>query len=176
LELVNRRPTPRSTLDGEIPVVAGLDPDAGWQMWQGAPDAWPVTVLPAMEAVQAAKEQSPRASEALDRALRLALFAESRCISLHHVILEVASETPEVDADEIERALVSGRARSRIFDDFAVSQTDQIKGSPHVFVQGGTDAHNPGVEMKMHGKHGKGGYPRITKDDPSIYETMMMEA
>src|SRR4051794_37181989 len=35
LELFNGRPTPKRTLDAEIPVVGALDPSAGWQMWQG---------------------------------------------------------------------------------------------------------------------------------------------
>jgi hypothetical protein len=35
-----------------------------------------------LEAAQAAKEQSLRASEELDRALRRALFADSRCITI----------------------------------------------------------------------------------------------
>jgi hypothetical protein len=30
LELLNSQPTPKHTLDAEIPVVGALEPDAGW--------------------------------------------------------------------------------------------------------------------------------------------------
>ena len=58
-------------------------------------------MLPAMEAVQAAKEQGLAASEALDRGLRRAFWGESRCVSLRHVILEVASETDGLDLAQL---------------------------------------------------------------------------
>src|SRR5688500_7926303 len=61
LEIFNEQPTPKKILDAEIAVAGALDPDAGWQMWQGAEAEYPVTMLPALEAVQAAKEQSLRA-------------------------------------------------------------------------------------------------------------------
>src|SRR5919199_1126426 len=92
LELFNRRPTPRRIVGAEVPVVGGLDPAAGWQVWQGDLATWPVTSLPALEAVQAAKQQGLATSERLDRGLRLAFFGQSRCISMHHVVLEVARE------------------------------------------------------------------------------------
>ena len=98
LELANERPTPWPTLQAETPVTGALEPDAGWQMWDAPPWTWPVSTLPALEAVQAAKQQSLRASEALDRALRRALFAQSRCVTMHHVILDVARHCADVDA------------------------------------------------------------------------------
>src|SRR5437588_6355376 len=85
LEVSNARPTPKRILDAEIPVVGALDPWAGWQVWQRDDFTYPVSSLLALEAVQAAKEQGLPVSEGLDLALRRALFAESRCISLRHV-------------------------------------------------------------------------------------------
>src|ERR671932_783943 len=82
---------------------------AGWQIWQAEPFTWPVTTLLALEAVQAAKEQGPQASERLDRALRVVLFGRSRCISLRHVVLEVAAETG-IDVPALREALDDGRA------------------------------------------------------------------
>src|ERR671927_139585 len=64
LEVFNRRPTPRRILAAEVPVVGGLDPEAGWQIWQEDLATWPVTTLPALEAVQAAKEQGLAAANA----------------------------------------------------------------------------------------------------------------
>src|SRR4051794_3624603 len=66
LELVNGRCTPKRILSAEVPVVGALAPEFGWQMWQAPNSEWPVTTVPALEAVQAAKEQSVDASEALD--------------------------------------------------------------------------------------------------------------
>src|SRR5688572_25690561 len=63
LEIFNEQPTPKRVLDAEISVAGGLEPDAGWQMWQGDEHEYPVTMLPALEAVQAAKEQGLLASE-----------------------------------------------------------------------------------------------------------------
>ena len=46
-----------------------------------------------------------RASEELDRALRVAFFRDSRNISMRHVIAEVASSCDEVDEDKLIDAL-----------------------------------------------------------------------
>src|SRR5690349_10089527 len=46
LELFNARPTPKRTLDAEVPVVGALDPSAGWQVWQRPDFEYPVTTLP----------------------------------------------------------------------------------------------------------------------------------
>src|SRR5204862_6927462 len=103
-------------LEAEVPVIAGAAgaDRAGFQMWQRPFHEWPVTTLPALEAVQAAKTQSLRASEALDRALRRAFFGESRCISMRHVILEVAAKCDEVDHDALADALDHGTARAAV--------------------------------------------------------------
>src|SRR5437763_14396277 len=116
LELFNSRPTPKRTLDAEVPVVGALDPSAGWQMW-GRPDfEYPVTTLPALEAVQAAKEQGLRASEELGRALRYAFFAQSRTVSLLPVILDVAKRCEGLDVDALAEALDGGRARAMVIE------------------------------------------------------------
>jgi predicted DsbA family dithiol-disulfide isomerase len=176
LELANARPTPRRILDAEIPVVGGLDPDAGWQVWQGEASTWPVTTLPALEAVEAAKAQSLQASEQLDRALRLAFFGESRCISMVPVILEVAAACPAVDIDALAAALDDGRARRAVVEQHrAAVASDEVDGSPHLFLSDGTSAHNPGIEMHWAGEHGRG-FPVVTKDDPSVYGDLLVRA
>ncbi|MGH9279908.1 MAG: DsbA family oxidoreductase [Acidimicrobiales bacterium] len=174
LEVVNRRPTPYRTLAAEVPVVGGLDPSAGWQVWQGEPWTWPVTTLLALEAVQAAKAQSMDASERLDRALRLALFAESRCISMRHVVLDVAGESG-LDAGALAGELDSGGRRKALLDDCEAAGKGPVKGSPHVFLPDGTNSHNPGIEMAWSGPHGSG-FPVVSKDDPAIYEDLVMAA
>lgn len=174
LELFNRRPTPRRIVSAEVPVVGGLDPHAGWQMWQDDLATWPVTTLPALEAVQAAKAQGLEASERLDRALRVAFFGQSRCISLRHVILDVAAGAG-LDVAALSEALDDGRARRTVLDQAAAAEESEVKGSPHLFLADGTEAHNPGVEMSWSGEHGVG-FPVVSKDDPGIYEELVHRA
>lgn len=175
LELINDQATPKPILDAEIPVVGTMEPAAGWQVWQGRPHDWPVTILPALEAVYAAKKQGLGSSADLDRALRLALFRDSRNISMHHEIMDVAKATRGVDADELEVLLVEGVFRSEIFDDLELAQGDGVQGSPHFFLPDGTDIHNPGVTMSFQGEHGSG-FPVVSKDDPSIFEDLLKRA
>jgi predicted DsbA family dithiol-disulfide isomerase len=175
LEIFNEQPTPKKILDAEISVAGALDPDAGWQMWQGAESEYPVTMLPALEAVQAAKEQSLRASEQLDRALRVALFGHSRTISMRHEILDIAKRCPDVDVIKLGEALDEGRARTAVMDQKGIAESDAVKGSPHVFMPDGTEVHNPGVELTWEGKHGEG-FPVVKSDDPSIYESLLRNA
>ena len=78
----------QEVIDSETAVLGGLAPDAGWAMWHAPDWAFPSTVLPALEAVQAAKEQSWAASEVLDLALRRAFWADSRCIAQRHGALD----------------------------------------------------------------------------------------
>jgi predicted DsbA family dithiol-disulfide isomerase len=174
LELFNERPTPRKTLDAEIPVAGALEPGAGWQVWRRPDYEYPVTTLPALEAVHAARLQSDAAGEQLDRALRIAFFGRSEVISMRHVILQVARTCDAVDAEELEAALDDGRCRSSVMGDFRTAQSSDVKGSPHVFVAG-ADAANPGIEMHWHKEHGTG-FPVVDKDDPSVYEDLLSRA
>jgi predicted DsbA family dithiol-disulfide isomerase len=47
---------------------------------------------PAFEAIKCAERQGPEFADELSWALRKAFFAESRCISMRHVLFEVAEE------------------------------------------------------------------------------------
>jgi predicted DsbA family dithiol-disulfide isomerase len=171
LELFNSRPTPMLTLNAEIAVAGGHDPEAGWKVWTEHPATYPVTTLLPLEAVHAAKEQGLGLSDRFDRALRVAFFRDSRCISLQHVILEVAGDVEGLDASLLETALKDGRARHHVFDDMEVAENSKVKGSPHVFTPDGSDFHNPGIKMHWEGK--RGGFPVIEEDDPSVYDRIL---
>lgn len=177
LELINERPTPKLVLDAEVPVAGGLDPDAGWAIWQRPPWTWPVTTLPALEAVEAAKDemQAPAASEDLAIALRRALFADSRCISLRHEILAVAASVASVDHRALADALDDGRARSRVMAQRAAAEREDVQGSPHLFLPDGTDAPNPGITLHWEGDHGRG-FPVVDADDPSVFDELVERA
>ena len=175
LELVNGKPTPKAVLDAEIPVIGALAPDAGWQVWQAPVDQYPSTSLVALEAVQAAKEtEGLAASERLDRALRTAMFGQSRCISILPVVLEVAEESG-LDVDALRAALAEGRGRTAVAEQVELASGDEVDGSPHLFLPDGTDVHNPGVTMHWEGEHGKG-FPVVDDDDPSVYDDLLKRA
>ncbi len=175
LELFNSEPTPRPRIDAEWPVARELAPRAGWQAWAASDHAWPVTMLPAMEAVQAAKAQSSAASEELDRALRRAFFAESRCISLRHVILEVAGTCDAVDVNGLADQLDTGVARRALLDDWATARGDDVRGAAHLFLHDGTEGQNPGIEIGWRAD-GEAGKYSIERDDPSEIDEFVRRA
>jgi predicted DsbA family dithiol-disulfide isomerase len=152
-------------------VVGQLDPDLGMSPWSAEPSAWPVTALPADEAVHAAKEQSPAAAEQLDMALRLAFFRDSRCISMLHEVVDVARGCDLVDADAVAAALEDGRARAAMMADYR-AHADEVQGSPHFFLADGSDVHNPCTELHWE----DAGYPVVDADDPSVYEGLVRRA
>jgi predicted DsbA family dithiol-disulfide isomerase len=176
LELFNAEPTPRWHIDVEAPVVETIAPRAGWQPWAASDSVWPVTLLPPMEAVQAAKLQSLEASEALDRGLRRALYGESRCISLRHVILEVASGTDSVDVASLAAALDDGRARRVLLDDWRTAQGDQVRGSAHLFAPDGSNEQNPGIGIGWEDDGSAYGRYWIERDDPSAIDDLVRRA
>ena len=175
LELFNSEPTPRPRISAEWEVARELAPRAGWQAWSEPDHAWPATMLPPMEAVQAAKLQSLAASEELDRGLRRAFFGESRCISLRHVILEVADACDGVDVAALATALDDGRARRALMDDWTVAQGDEVRGAAHLFLADGTNAQNPGISIGWEPGGQEGAY-RIDADDPTAIDEFVRAA
>ncbi|MBM7810345.1 DsbA family oxidoreductase [Saccharothrix algeriensis] len=174
LEDVNGVPTPKRLVESEIPAVGALEPDLGWKLWQADPATWPVTTAPASEAVHAAKEQSPRAAEELDLALRTALFRDSRCVSLRHEIVDIARKCPNVDADALGEALDDGRARGPMMRDYRANR-DAVRGCPHLFFADGHDVLNPGVGLKWVGEPDTG-FPVVEHDDPGVYADLVRRA
>lgn len=162
LELFNDRPTPRAIVDAEVEALAPLVEEAGWRPWWRDASAYPVTTLPALEAVQAAKEQGVPASERLDLALRQAFWRDARCISLRSEILD-AAEQAEVDTKALADALDHGRARYAVIEDWQAANDGAAEGSPHLWV-GTTGALNPGITHHWEGPK-PGGKPVVTNDD-----------
>ena len=172
LELVNERPTPKPTLDAEIPVVARLEPDFGFRLWTEPEWKWPGTVLLALEAVQAAKEQGLAVSERLDVALRRALFCHSRCISLRPVVLDVAATCAGLDVEALTKTLDDGVGRRAVLQQLDSATATGVKGSPHLFLPDGSDVHNPGIAMHWQGEHGHGS-PVVDRDEPGVYVELL---
>ncbi|WP_338899957.1 hypothetical protein WBG99_33540 [Streptomyces sp. TG1A-60] len=175
LEVVNRGTLPKPIIDAEIPVAAEMEPDAGWRPWAEPDWRWPVSRLLAAEAVQAAKEQGLAASEALDRALRRAFFADSACITMRHVVLDVAGSVPEVDAGALGEALDAGRARTATLAHVADFAPGGATTSPHLFTPDGGSWPNPGVDYHWAGPPGDSAVA-LKSDDPSIYRQILTRA
>ena len=178
LELINAQPTPKAHLDRELGAIAAAERELGWLPWEGDVSAWPGTVLLALEAVQAAKAEEVGglpASGELDRALRRAMYAESRPISLHTEVVAVARECTSVDADALEVALVRGVARAAVFEQMRDRERYGVQGSPHVFLPDGTDVHNPGVQLGSTGGKGRG-WIVLREDDPGVWDDLLRRA
>ena len=119
LELERRVPIPRRVVDTGIPLWASLTPDFGWTAWQGRAEEYPVTVLPALEAVRAAGARSILAGEQRDLALRRAFFVRCRCISMRHEILAIAATCPDLDVGALSDDLDRGTFQAAGSQDFA---------------------------------------------------------
>ncbi len=148
LELFNRRPTPKLVLDMEIVAIAGRRPELEWRLWTGSESSYPVTMLPPMEAVQAAKEPAVGGlvgSDELDAALRRTFYVQGRCISVHSEILDIARTCAHVDVPALGAALAQGVGRAEVYAQWSIAQGSEVQGSPHVFGPEGYEGHNPGV-------------------------------
>jgi len=172
LELLNRKPSPRTGTDSEVARMGSVEPDAGWQMWQDKDWLYPSSTLLALEAIQAVKEQGLGASEQLDLALRKAFWAESKSIANYHVILDAAESTGVVDVPELAAALDDGRARRALSEQAAISATEVVNCSPHLFLPDGTDHANPGIEVGWAGDYGVG-WPIIGAVDPHAVDDLL---
>ncbi len=172
IELLNGGPGTRHGSDSEIPALGHLEPEAGWQLWQGPDYHYPNTVLLAFEAVHAAKEQGLAQSEELDRALRHAFWANSATIQIHATILEIAATVDGLDVEGLAASLAAGSARNAVFADYEMAKTDAVSMSPHLFLPDGTNHTNPGLEVHWQGDWAKG-FPVVDKDDPLVYEDLL---
>lgn len=173
LELFNDRPTPRAIVDAEVEALAPLIEAAGWRPWWRDASEYPVTTLPALEAVQAAKEQGLAASERLDLALRQAFWRDARCVSLRSEILD-AAEQAEVDTKALADALDHGRARATVIADWQSAKDGAAEGSPHVYV-GTYGVVNPGVEHRWEGPK-PGGRPVVESNDAGVLDDLLRRA
>lgn len=167
LEWFNERPTPKQITDAELVAIAGLVEGLGWRTWSGPESTFPVTTLPALEAVQAAKH--PRAgglkgSDELDAALRTAFWIDHQCISVLPIIYQVARSCDGVDADGLRWAIESGHGRQAVLDQWSTARSDDVVCSPHVFTARGDDLVNPGARYTWTGG-AETGFPRLEAYD-----------
>ncbi|MGP9837323.1 DsbA family oxidoreductase [Arthrobacter sp. 179] len=175
LELFNAGPTPQDIVDPEIVAIASLLPELGWSCWSAPASSYPVTTLPAMAAVQAAKHPDVgglRASDQLDAALRQAFYIDHRCISIHSVILDTARTCPDLDPVQLERQLAQGAGIAAIHHDFEQARSLPIQGSPVVETADGARHHNPGATYHWTSPPPTG-FARLEHYDPQWAEDLL---
>lgn len=145
LEYVNRQPTPKPTLDSEIPILMLQQPDLPWQPWHAPLSEWPVTIWPACEAVKCAERQSAELADDLAWAIRTALFVESRCISMRYVLLELA-EHVGLDMAHFTADFDSGQARPLVLAEAREGwEQPHVAGSPTFVLPSGRQLSNLGL-------------------------------
>lgn len=170
LELVNGRPTPKEILEREIRVCRDLEPNSGWAEPRN-PWSFPVSTLPALEAVQAAKSQGSEVSVALDLRLRQEMFVSWRCISIFPVVFDIAAEVDGLDVERLRDDIVGGQARAELWRDVS-DLVPNVPGSPTFVLPDGSITHNPGIELG----DADDGAPTVEHHDPGAIAALVNRA
>lgn len=116
LEYVNKQPTPKPILDNELPLLVLEEPDIPYEPWHRPLSEWPVTMWPAFEAVKCAERQGRNLADELDWVIRRAFFADSRCISMRHVLFELAGQAG-VDMNRFSEDFDSGVSKRLVLEE-----------------------------------------------------------
>lgn len=150
LEFVNREPTPMRVLENELPLVMFNEPEIPYEPWHAPASEWPVTIWPAFEAVKCAERQGLEAAAELDWLIRRAFFAESRCISMRHVLLELAEEAG-LDRQRFQEDFDSGVAKGQVAQEANAGWHElKVPGSPTLVLPSGemlSDLGLPDVQL-----------------------------
>lgn len=137
LEVANSRGTPKNTLDQEVPYLLQIEPDIPARPWRRAEWEYPVTLLPTFEALKCAEAQGDKAALAFNWAVRRAFFAESRCVSLRHILIDIARESG-LDLAAFIGDLDSGRYKHLVMEESDHGWNAlKVKGSPTLVLPNG---------------------------------------
>lgn len=130
LEYVNKRPTPKIILETETPVLLLDEPELPYSPWHRPVSEWPVTMWPAFEAIKCAERQSWELADDLDWAIRRAFFVEAQCISMRHVLFELAEKVGldmQRFADDFNRGITKYQVLQEAKDGW---ERLKVEGSP----------------------------------------------
>jgi predicted DsbA family dithiol-disulfide isomerase len=145
LEYINKEPTPKAVLELELPVLVQEEPGIPYQPWQRPESEWPVTIWPAFEAVKCAERQSLLLADELDWALRVAFFAQSRCISMRHVLFELAQQV-DVDMERFADDFDHGVTKYQVLQEAQEGwERLHVEGSPTFVLPSGKQISNVGL-------------------------------
>jgi predicted DsbA family dithiol-disulfide isomerase len=86
-------PTPKTILDVETHSLMLQEEAIPYEPWpEGRTSRWPTTFFPAFEAVKAAETIDPAKAWELDWRVREAFFAGHACLTLRHVLADLAED------------------------------------------------------------------------------------
>jgi predicted DsbA family dithiol-disulfide isomerase len=164
IEYADEKVTPKRILDNETPLILLEEPEIPYAPWHRAQSEWPVTMWPAFEAVKCAQRQGLDAAAELDWRLREAFFGESRCISMRHVILDVAKRA-KLDMKRFTEAFDSGQCKREVIEDARMGwETLGLQASPTFVLPDGSRRENPAAP-KVHLDESR--HQRVTGVDPA---------
>ena len=162
LEYVNRRSTPKTILEVETPMLLVTEPEIPYQPWHQPESEWPVTMWPAFEAVKCAERQDADLADDLAWAIRTAFFHDSRCISMRHVLFELA-EGVGLDMARFEEHFDGGVTKHLVVEEAREGwERLQVEGSPTFVLPNGEQRSYVGL-------------PKIELDERQHYKPMHME-
>jgi predicted DsbA family dithiol-disulfide isomerase len=145
LEYVNRQPTPKRALDIELAVLMLEEPDIPYEPWHAPDSTWPVTLWPAFEAVKCAERQGLELADELSWAIRTAFFAESRCVAMRDVLLELAGQAG-LDMARFEADYDDGVAKRAVIDEAREGwERLRVNGSPTFVLPSGRQVSGLGL-------------------------------
>ncbi len=140
------------------------EPDIPYQPWHAPDSEWPVTIWPALEAIACAERQGWELAADLDWAIRVAFFAESRCISMRHVLFALAQGTG-LDMLRFTTDFDGGVAKRRVLEDAQTGwERLKVAGSPTLVLPSGRQSSYRDL-----------GLPKITLDKDRHYRLATIE-
>ena len=145
LEVRNGKSTPKNIVDVEIALMAQQEPELPIGPWRAPEWQYPVTILPAFEALKCAMLQGERLAWEFSWRTRKAFFDENRCISMRHVLCELAGESG-LDVEQFMRDWDSGSQRPTVLAESHRGWEElKVPGSPTFVLASGRQVHNPGA-------------------------------
>lgn len=145
LEYVNRTPTPKRAIETELAVLVAEEPGIPYAPWSRPDSEWPVTIWPAFEAVKCAERQDMCLADDLAWAIRVAFLADGRCISMRHVLLDLARSVG-VDGDRFEADFDAGVAKGAVIAEAREGwERLKVPGSPTFVLPTGQQIASPGL-------------------------------
>ena len=153
LEWKNNKSTPKDIVDAEILLMARQELELPIGAWQAPEWQYPVTLLPAFEALGCAERQGEQQGWEFSWRVRRAFFEQSRNVAMRHVLLELAAESG-LDVARFRHDWDSGTERRRALEE-SVRGWEELKvaGSPTFVLPSGRQIHNPGAWQVTWGKN-----------------------
>jgi predicted DsbA family dithiol-disulfide isomerase len=149
LEYINQRSHPKPLFEAEQQLFHKIEPDLPWKSWSRPEWDWPVTFLPAFEALACAQAQGDISAFAMSWALRHAFFAENKNLSLRHELLEIAEQVATegtLDLEWFRDDWDHGRHKGLVLTESHLGWHDlEVKASATIILPDGRRWTNPDI-------------------------------